>query len=89
VSEKAIGVRCKACNRTGLPSVPGQRLGSGELTEPVAHVKHTYDVNEPIAPCFQGVTRELLATCVHPGILAPKVAHVKEQIWTTEALWEL
>lgn len=82
-------VRCSHCNRTGLPVVPNSIGGNGTLAIPVAHVKHTYIPNEPVAPCFQGVSRDLLSVCVEPGIMAPQIAHQKEMIMSTEALWEL
>jgi hypothetical protein len=88
----ALGVRCRHCGRAGLPPVPYQKLGSGEAsTEPVAHVKQPADHANGLAfspePCLAGLNREVLGTCVEPGILAPTVNALKETIWTTEALW--
>jgi hypothetical protein len=85
-------VRCKHCTRSGLPPVPGQRLGAGELAHPVAHVcMHTLDgdvakrVRLLGVPCFQGVDRaELEAAADHPAI-----HEFKRMITEDEALWEL
>lgn len=77
-------VRCSYCNRVGLPVVPGSKGGNGTLAHPVAHVRSTYLVDRPIAPCFEGETRESL-------ILAdtPELARIKTMIWTDDALWDL
>lgn len=67
--------------------MPGSIGGAGLVAYPVAHV-HPSPLR-PIEPCFGGVDRAVLATCVHPGILAAQIEAEKARIWTDEALWEL
>jgi hypothetical protein len=76
-------VRCRHCGRGNLPAMPGSIGGAGRLAYPVAHVRET------LYPCMQGLTREVLSTCIYPGILAAEIEQEKARIWTDETLWEL
>ncbi len=86
-----IGVRCATCGRSGLPPVPGSKLGAGELTHPVAHIHKLQGNFDGIAdstahvPCLQGVSpTDLAAAADHPAI-----TEWKEMITGDETLWEL
>lgn len=67
--------------------MPGSKLGAGELTHPVAHVKRMSGGNyiQPGDPCMQGVSREELAAAAD----SLHIVTVKGTIWATEALWDL